>query len=87
VEVLGKLNIRDRQGEGSYSFKALRICSLFTTATVSSVAVGKGESFSARVGGPMREGKKIGEPGTRSQSEFQYVNGGGQPSVLNTADA
>jgi hypothetical protein len=58
MEVLGKLNIRDRPGEGSCPFKALRISSFFTTVTVSSVAVGKGESFSARIVGPMREERK-----------------------------
>ena len=60
MEVLGKLNIRERQGEGSCPFKALKISSLFKTVTVSSVAVGKGESFSACIVGPMREeGKKL----------------------------
>ena len=63
MEVLGKLNIRHRQGEGSYPFKALRISSLFTTVKVSSVAIGNGESYSARIVGPMRgEGKKSGNP-------------------------
>ena len=60
MEVFGKLNIRERQ-EGPYLFKTLQISSLFTAGTVSSVAIGKGESFSARVvGGPMREdGQKL----------------------------
>ena len=78
MEALGKLNIRDRQGEGSYPFKTLRISSLFTTATVSSVAVGKDESFSARVVGPVHEeGTKLGNvPGTLSHRRF------GPPATL-----